>query len=110
MFLAEHERERMLKTFNYVVTTEKGLRATGVVFENRAGKVMYINCYASLFRDGQGNKLGVVMWTEDLTEEKKLENEARMASRLNEIVIESIGTGIIAVDLEGSILKINEAA
>jgi two-component system sensor histidine kinase AtoS len=50
------------------------------------------------------------MWTENLTEEKKLENEAKMASRLNEIVIDSIGTGIIAVDLEGNILKINEAA
>lgn len=110
VFLAEHERERMLKTFHYVVKTERALRATGVVFENRAGKILYINSYASVFRDSQGNKLGVVMWTEDLTEEKKLENEARMASRLNEIVIESIGTGIIAVDLEGNILKINEAA
>lgn len=110
LVLAEHERDRMSKTFNYVVRTEKGLRATGVFFENRAGKTLYINCYASPFRGAAGEKLGIVMWTEDLTEERKLETEAKMASRLNEIVIESIGTGIIAVDLEGNILKINKAA
>lgn len=110
LVLADHERERMMRTFNYVVRTEKGLKATGVYFENRAGKTLYINCYASPFRGAAGEKLGIVMWTEDLTEERKLENEAKMASRLNEIVIESIGTGIIAVDLEGNILKINQAA
>lgn len=110
LVLAEHERDRMSKTFNYVVRTEKGLRATGVVFENRAGKTLYLTCYASPFRDASGEKLGIVMWTEDLTEKKRLEDEAKMASMLNEIVIDSIGTGIIAVDLEGNILRINQAA
>jgi two-component system sensor histidine kinase AtoS len=108
--LAEHERARMMKTFSYVIRTENALRATGVSFVNRAGRMLYINCYAALFRNAAGEKLGVIMWTEDVTEEKKLEEENKMASMLNEIVIESIGTGIIAVDLEGKILKINQAA
>ncbi|MEA1960844.1 MAG: ATP-binding protein [Bacillota bacterium] len=80
--MAEYERARMLKTFNYVTRTEKGLRATGVAFENRAGKTLYINAYSSLIRSPSGEKLGIAMLTEDITERKKLEAEVQRADRL----------------------------
>lgn len=108
--LAEHERPRMQRTFNHVIKHERGLKASGVVFQNRAGQVIYINSFASIFRNAAGEKLGVVMWTENVSEEKKLEKEAKIASMLNQIVLESIGTGILAVDVEGKILTINKAA
>lgn len=108
--LAADERARMQKTYNYIIRTGKTLRATGVVFRNRTCKKLYVNCYASFFGIPSGEKLGIAMWTEDITEEKMLENEVKMASVLHEIVIESIGTGIIAVDLDGNILTINQAA
>lgn len=80
--LAEHERARMSRTFEYVIGTEQGLRATGVVFQNRAGRILDINCFATLCRNASGEKLGVIMWTQDISEEKKLEAEIQRADRL----------------------------
>ena len=80
--LAEHERARMNRTFEYVIGTEQGLRATGVVFQNRTGRILDINCFATLCRKASGDKLGVIMWTEDISEEKKLEAEIQRADRL----------------------------
>ncbi|NPU85823.1 MAG: PAS domain S-box protein [Syntrophaceae bacterium] len=80
--LAEHERARMNRTFEYVIRTEQGIKATRVVFQNHAGTILDINCFATLCRDASGEKLGVIMWTQDISEEKKLEAEVQRADRL----------------------------
>lgn len=110
LLLAEQDRASMQKTFDYVATTGKALRATDVEFTNRAGKKILINSYASIFNEPSNQTIGVVMWTEDITEENEIRNKVKIASNLHEIVVESIGTGIIAVDLDGKIMTINKAA
>jgi len=80
--LAEHERARMNRTFEYAIRTEQGIKATRVVFQNHAGTILDINCFATLCRDAAGGKLGVIMWTQDISEEKKLEAEVQRADRL----------------------------
>lgn len=80
--LAEHERNRMKQTFDYVIRTGKTVRANGVVFETTKGKTLCINCYASLFQSSKNEKFGVAMWTEDITGRKKLEEEIQRADKL----------------------------
>ncbi len=80
--IAELDRPRMEKTFFYVVRTGRSLQASEAIMGNRAGKTLYINAHASLFQDTTGNKMGVVMLTEDITEKKKLEEEVQRADRL----------------------------
>ena len=79
--LAEKERSRMKKTFDYVIKTGRSVRANEVVFVNRSGKTLYINSYASVVKYS-GDHIGVAMWTEDITEQRKLQMEIQRADRL----------------------------
>ncbi len=80
--LAEHDRSRMKKTFDYVIRTGRTVSATDIVFENRAGKILHINAYASPVSYSPDQGVGVAMWTEDITEERKLRLEVQRADKL----------------------------
>ncbi|KUG03308.1 signal transduction histidine kinase [hydrocarbon metagenome] len=82
MALAEHDRARMKKTFDYVIRTGRTVSATDIVFENRAGKMLYINAYASPVNYSPDLGVGVAMWTEDITQERKLRMEVQRADKL----------------------------
>lgn len=80
--LAGAERERMRRTFDYVVRTGRTVRARDIEFVNRVGHKLYINAYASPFRYSDGDETGIVMWTENITEEQKLREEMHRADKL----------------------------
>lgn len=80
--LAEWERERMKKTFDYVVRTGRSVRASDIVFVNREGQTLYINAYASPFSYSREDEVGIVMWTENITEERKLRLEVHRADKI----------------------------
>lgn len=80
--LAGYERERMKKTFDYVVRTGRSVRASDIVFANREGQTLYINAYASPFRYSDEDEMGIVMWTENITEERKLRMEVHRADKI----------------------------
>jgi len=80
--LAEFERPRFLKTHHFVVRTEKVFRGNEIELVNRAGKTLVINAYSSLIKSPSGEKLGVAMLTEDITEKKKMEKIMRRADKL----------------------------
>lgn len=80
--LAEHERPRFLKTHEYVIRTEKVFRGREIELVNRAGKTLYINAYSSLIKSPCGQKLGVAMLTEDITDKKKMEKLSQRTDRL----------------------------
>lgn len=80
--LAGHERERMTRTFEYVVRTGRTVRARDIVFVNHGGQTLYINAYASPFRYSEVDDMGIVMWTENITEERILRREIHQADKL----------------------------
>lgn len=80
--LAGHERDRMKKTFDYVVRTGRSVRANDIVFVNHDGQILYINAYASPFHYSDDNDIGIVMWTENITEERKLRMEVHRADKI----------------------------
>lgn len=80
--LAEHERARMKKTFDYVVRTGRSVHAREIHYISHAGKNLIINAYASLFTYPAEKTLGVVMWMEDITETLKLQQELQRADKL----------------------------
>lgn len=80
--LAGYERERMKKTFDYVVRTGRSVRASDIVFVNHDDHTLYINAYASPFRYSDKGEMGIVMWTENITEERKLRMEVHRADKI----------------------------
>lgn len=80
--LAEYERPRFLKTHNFVIRTGKVFRGNEIELVNRAGKTLYINAYSSLIKSPSGEKFGVAMLTEDITDKKKMEKIVQRADKL----------------------------
>lgn len=80
--LAEHERPRFMKTHNFVVRTGIAFRGNEVELVNRAGETIFINAYSSLITGPNGQKLGVAMLTENITEKKKMEKLVRRADKM----------------------------
>ncbi|MDR2504289.1 MAG: PAS domain S-box protein [Deltaproteobacteria bacterium] len=80
--LAEHERPRFMKTHNFVVRTGKAFKSDDVELVNRAGETIFITAHSSLIIGPDGQKLGVVMLTENITEKKKMEKLVRRADKM----------------------------
>lgn len=65
---------------------------------------------ASVYRDENGDVMGVFAAARDMTERRKAEEEVSRLSRRNALLLESAGEGIYGLDTEGRCSFVNPAA
>ena len=75
----------------------------------RDGEKIFLDSVKAPIHDSQGNLLGLVGVSRDITERKRAEDEIEMLSRRNEMILQSAGEGICGVDLDGVITFANPA-
>ncbi len=62
------------------------------------------------YRDNEGNIIGVIGISRDITERKRIEESVASEKELLSVTLASIGDGVITVDKEGKIVLVNQAA
>ena len=89
------------------------LKGKSRIFEMRMrgqnGKVIFLSTNINPIFD-RGEVVGCVGIARDVTQRKKLEQEITELKNFNESIIQSIGSGLITVDLERRITSFNQAA
>jgi len=89
------------------------LKGKSRIFEMRirsqTGKILYLSTNINPIFD-RGEVVGCVGIARDVTQRKKLEQEITELKNFNESIIQSIGSGLMTVDLERRITSFNQAA
>jgi PAS domain S-box-containing protein len=89
------------------------LKGKSRIFEMRiraqTGKIIYLSTNINPIFD-RGEVVGCVGIARDVTQRKKLEQEITELKNFNESIIQSIGSGLMTVDLERRITSFNQAA
>ncbi len=67
---------------------------------------LYVQIEAVAFVSGQECLIAVI----DITERRRLESELKIANMQNELILESVGEGIIGLDLQGKHTFVNSSA
>ena len=74
------------------------------------GNDIRVESRTAVLHDSDGNEIGIVGISRDISERKRMEEELRRSEEQMRFMFESIGDGIIMVDMEGTIEEVNEAA
>jgi PAS domain S-box-containing protein len=89
------------------------LKGKSRIFEMRiraqTGKIIYLSTNINPIFD-RGEVVGCVGIARDVTQRKKLEQEITELKNFNESIIQSIGSGLMTVDLERRLTSFNQAA
>lgn len=89
------------------------LKGKSRIFEMRIrgqnGKIIFLSTNINPIFD-RGEVVGCVGIARDVTQRKKLEQEITELKNFNESIIQSIGSGLMTVDLERRITSFNQAA
>ncbi len=74
------------------------------------GSDIHVESRTAALHDSDGNAIGIVGVSRDITERKRMEGELRRSEEQMRFIFESIGDGIIVVDMGGNIVEVNQAA
>ncbi|GEM_PF-349464 len=98
---------------NAEINFRNTLKGKSRIFEMRirgqSGKIIYLSTNINPIFD-RGEVVGCVGIARDVTQRQKLEQEITELKNFNESIIQSIGSGLITVDLERRITSFNQAA
>lgn len=98
---------------NAEINFRNTLKGKSRIFEMRMrgqnGKIIFLSTNINPIFD-RGEVVGCVGIARDVTQRKKLEQEITELKNFNESIIQSIGSGLITVDLERRITSFNQAA
>jgi PAS domain S-box-containing protein len=96
--------EKMVELF------EKGFISYESKYKTKDGNYVDVENYSSLIKDNNGNVIAGVSIERDITERKKAEREIKEARDFLENIITTSVDGIIIVNPQGAITRVNEAA
>ncbi len=107
-FIAPEEREKALSDFSQLL--EEG-RVNDVQYHilTREGRRVLVETNASVMRGRNGEPVGVVAITRDITERKRMEEALKENEERFRAVFEGTSLGIALVDIKTNILGINPA-
>jgi PAS domain S-box-containing protein len=98
---------------NAEINFRNTLKGKSRIFEMRirgqSGKIIFLSTNINPIFD-RGEVVGCVGIARDVTQRQKLEQEITELKNFNESIIQSIGSGLITVDLERRITSFNQAA
>ncbi len=86
------------------------LRSDADIFHRQDGSTDYTRWECRPWRQADGTIGGIILFTEVITERKLLELQLEKTARQLQMVLDSAGDGIFAVDTEGKATMINKAA
>lgn len=104
--VSEKERDRLKKTIDYVIRNNTTFTGRGKIFET-AGGAKVINTALSPLNDGQGNVIGVVIISSDITRQQILEREIEQIKQF--AVLGELAAGI-AHDIKNPLMSIRGCA
>ncbi len=104
--VVEKERERLQRTVNHVIQRNKTFTVRSEFFYTSQGTKI-INSTFSPLNDGQGQVIGVVIITTDITREKILERELEQIKQF--AILGELATGI-AHDIKNPLMSIRGCA
>jgi len=84
-------------------------RCEADLFLRPDGTTAWIRWEVKPWREESGNIGGIVMWTEDITDRKRIEEELKESEQQFRGVFESAGHGMVLVSVEGKFLEVNSA-
>jgi PAS domain S-box-containing protein len=106
MVLAE---DRSSAEINFRNTLKGKSRIFEMRIRGQTGKIIHLSTNINPIFD-RGEVVGCVGIARDVTQRKKLEQEITELKNFNESIIQSIGSGLMTVDLERRITSFNQAA
>ncbi len=95
---------------NMVELFEKGFISYDSRYKTKDRNYVDVESYSSLIKDNNGNVIAGVSIERDITERKKAEREIKEARDFLENIITTSVDGIIIVNPQGAITRVNEAA
>lgn len=103
--IPEHARAGYQKVF------QEGLvRDYALEIRHRNGHITPVLYNASVYRDDNGEVIGVFAVARDISKLKQAEMELQKHWELLKVTLDSLGEGVIAADQEGKVMLINESA
>ncbi|WP_055442583.1 PAS domain S-box protein [Lacinutrix himadriensis] len=72
-------------------------------------KEVWVHGIGELNFDSDGNPMKMIGTTQDITERKKIELDLKRANEFSDNLVMSMQEGLLIVDLEGAILKVNDS-
>ena len=94
---------------NFLKTTTGRSRIFEVRIRTKEGKIKYLSINLNpIFEEGKA--IGAVAIARDVTKQKKLEQQIKELINFNESIIQSIGSGLMTLDLNNRITSFNSSA
>ena len=100
---AERAREGVRRTFAEGMVTEYALTLVA-----RGRRILHVSFNASVFRDADGEPLGIFASARDITDRVRLEDQLREQQTYLRGLIEASIDGLVTVDPEGFITDVND--
>jgi len=94
---------------NFLNTLKGKSRIFEMRIQSQTGKIIYLSTNINPIFE-RGEVVGCVGIARDVTQRKKLEQEITELKNFNESIIQSIGSGLMTLDLESRISSFNQAA
>ena len=94
----------------FVDMMKSGKAQTTVMGRHRDGATIYGELTMVPFRDERGQYAGHYGFTRNITERKNAEMALAVLHRRNEMILNSVGEGILGLDIKGTITSVNTAA
>jgi PAS domain S-box-containing protein len=108
-FIDSGDRGRTKEYIGKAVKVGKG-GAIEFTLKDPDGKNIRVESRTSILHDSDGNEIGIVGISRDISERKRMEEELMRSEEQMRFMFDAIGDGIIMVDLEGKIVEVNQAA
>ena len=109
--LVEEKREYWRELFDSVMAGEAiPMEYVESVVRDSSGNERLIAWHNSVLHDEQGNIIGTLSSGEDITEQRKIENELKESVRIHKIFFGCAYDGLMALDIDGNILECSSRA
>jgi PAS domain S-box-containing protein len=106
-FIPWRGREQVKGVFDKIVNGETGLEHYENPVLTRTGEERLIAWHNSIVYDEHGTITGTLSSGEDITEQKRAEEQLRQSEAQLRLTLENAPIGIITTDLEGRLLSVN---
>ncbi|KRQ87812.1 Sensor histidine kinase TmoS [Caloramator mitchellensis] len=98
--------EKVKNIIDYIRTT-KGSANVEYRYRHSKGKYVWLESNGRVIYDKSGNEIGIISFTRDITEKKRLLREHEKKEEILRTIIESTKGGVLVYDNQKNILNIN---
>ncbi len=108
--VAEKDRARVTVYMGKALAQERSGGSIEYAFVSRTGTEFDVEARTEILRDCAGKLVGLVITSRDITERKRMQEKVRESEEKLHTILESMGDGVIVLDMFGNITDANDAA